>query len=101
MIKWICFELSTVYRAVGRSENPGGQYDLLGIICFPLVEIGLTNLLKSGGAMVAPAHTPGTSGDDTPGIDRKIVHNYQDVQFIFFLSTVLLGFEDNTKLHKT
>ena len=44
-------------RAVGRSENLGvcGGHNL------PLlVEIGLTDLPKSGGAMVPPA-TPGTT----------------------------------------
>ena len=48
-------------RAVGRSENPGvpvslGEHNLL-----PLVEIGLTHLPKSGGAM-APLEPPGTTG---------------------------------------
>ena len=43
-------------RAVGRSENPGGSNDVVGIIC-PLVEIGLTDLPKSGGTMAPPAPT--------------------------------------------
>ena len=51
----------TYYRAVGRSENPGvpvlfGEHNLL-----PLVEIGLTDLPKSGGTMAPPA-PPGTTG---------------------------------------
>ena len=38
-------------RAVGRSENPGVPvFYEVDIIC-PLVEIGLTDLPKSGGAM--------------------------------------------------
>jgi hypothetical protein len=46
-----------MYRAVGRSENPGvpvlfGGYNLLHV-----VEIGLTDLPKSGGAMAAPLGT--------------------------------------------
>jgi hypothetical protein len=38
-------------HAVGRSENPwgGGSDNLVGVLC-PLVEIGLTDLPKSGGA---------------------------------------------------
>ena len=48
-------------RAVGRSENPGvpvlfGDHNLP-----PLVEIGLTDLPKSGGAMATP-EPPGTTG---------------------------------------
>ena len=47
-------------RAVGRSENSGvpvlfGRHNLP-----PLVEIGLTDLTKSGGAM-APPEPPGTT----------------------------------------
>ena len=43
-------------RAIGRSENPGvpvlfdGHYP-------PMVKIGLTDLLKSGGAIAPPAPT--------------------------------------------
>ena len=45
----------SIYRAVGRSKNPGvpvlfGEHNLL-----PLVEIGLTDLPKSGGA-TPPKH---------------------------------------------
>ena len=37
-------------RAIGRPENPGGACsNMMGIICPPLVEIGLTDLSKSGG----------------------------------------------------
>ena len=38
-----------VCRAVGRSENPGrgARSNMVGIIC-PLVEIRLTDLLKTG-----------------------------------------------------
>ena len=50
------------YRVVGRSENQGGQYFLVGIIC-PPVESVLTDLSKSGGAMASP---PGTLQDDRP-----------------------------------
>ena len=42
-------------RAVARSENPGGHKELGGDnVPPPLVEIGLTDLSKSGGA-----HVPG------------------------------------------
>ena len=49
-------------RAVGRSENPGGGAicNLVGII-WPPVEIGLTDLPKSGGA-VPPPEPPAPTG---------------------------------------
>ena len=43
------------YRAVARSENSGGMYYWVGIICPHLVEIGLTDLPKSGEAHAPPA----------------------------------------------
>ena len=43
------------FRAVARSENPGGHIVLGGNNVPPLVEIGLTDLPKSGGARVPPA----------------------------------------------
>ena len=46
-------------RVVGRSENPGVPVG--GDNLSPLVEIGLTDLPKSGCAMAHPAH-PGTAG---------------------------------------
>ena len=42
-------------RAVARSENPGGHIVLGGDSVPPLVEIGLTDLSKSGGAQAPPA----------------------------------------------
>ena len=42
-------------RAVARSENPGGHVILGGDNVPPLVEIGLTDLPKSGGARAPPA----------------------------------------------
>ena len=48
-------------RAVGRYENPGVPVLFGGQNLPPLVEIGLTDLPKSGGAMAPPAH-PGTTG---------------------------------------
>ena len=51
------------YRAVGRSENPGVP-DLFGGHNLPhLVEIGLTDLSKSGGA----------PGDDRPEVHYTIL----------------------------
>ena len=49
------------YRAVGRSENLRIPVLFGGHNLPPLVEIGLTDLPKSGGAMVPPA-PPGTTG---------------------------------------
>ena len=48
-------------RAVGRSENPGVPVLFGGHYLPPLVEIGLTDQPKSGGAM-APRHPSGTAG---------------------------------------
>ena len=56
---------STECRAVGRSENPGVPVLFGGHNLPPLVEIGLTALPKSGGAM-AP---PGTPRDDGPVVN--------------------------------
>ena len=54
-----------VSRAVGRSENPWGPVLFGGHNLSPLVEIGLTDLPKSGGAMVPPT-PPGTTGLVSP-----------------------------------
>ena len=43
-----------LFRAVGRSENLGARRNAAGII-WPLVEIGLTGLPKTGGASDPPA----------------------------------------------
>ena len=48
-------------RAVGRSENLGVPMLFDGRNLTPSVEIGLTDLPKSGGAMAPPA-PPGTTG---------------------------------------
>ena len=57
----IChFLMMTQHRAVGRSENPGVPVLFGGHNLPPLVEIGLTDLPKSGGAMAPPA-PPGTT----------------------------------------
>ena len=48
-------------RAVGRSENPVVPVSFGGHNLPPLVEIELTDLPKSGGAM-APTVSPGTTG---------------------------------------
>ena len=50
-------------RTVGRSENPGVPVLFGGRNLHPLVEVGLTDLPKSGGSM---APRPGTSWDDRP-----------------------------------
>ena len=47
-------------KAVGRCENPGVPAFFSGHNLPPLVEIGLTDLPKFGGA-IAPAAPPGTT----------------------------------------
>ena len=49
-------------RAVGRSENPGMPVLFGGHNLFPLVEIGSTDLPKTGSAMAPPA----PPSDDRP-----------------------------------
>ena len=59
--------LIPTFVASGPSEGlkiRGCQYYLVGIICPPLVEIGLTDLPKSGGAMA----NPGTTRDERPDV---------------------------------
>ena len=51
-----------LYRAVGRSENPRVPVLFGGNNLALLVEIGLTDLPKSGGAMAPPPAPPGTTG---------------------------------------
>ena len=46
-----------INRAVAWSENPGGHIVLGGDNVPPLVEIGLTDLPKTGGARAPPAPT--------------------------------------------
>ena len=59
-IENLCLILTMNFRAVRRSENPGVPLFLLVIICPPpLVDIGLTDLPKSGGAMAFPAPPSG------------------------------------------
>ena len=53
--------VSEVSRAVGRSENLGVPVLYGGHNLLPLVEIGLIDLPKSGGAMASPAPS-GTTG---------------------------------------
>ena len=56
--------MPTTLRAVGRSENPGVPLLFGGHNLPPLVEIELTDLPKSGGAIVPPAPP---ARDDRPG----------------------------------
>ena len=46
------------FRAVGKSVNPGVPVMFGGYHMSPLVEIGLTDLPKYGGAMAPPGTTP-------------------------------------------
>ena len=65
IMKWIDVpsqeDQGTLNRAVGRPENPEIPGLFGGHNLPPLVEIGLTDLPKSGGAMAPPA-PPGTTG---------------------------------------
>ena len=58
-------ELSCQYylasRAIARSENPGGHIVLGGDNVPPLVEIGLTDLPKTGGAKAPPSDSPAST----------------------------------------
>ena len=47
---FVVLHIMCIVRAVARSENPGGHIVLGGDNVPPLVEIGLTDLSKSGGA---------------------------------------------------
>ena len=49
------------FRAFGRSESPRVPVLFVGLNLPPLVDIGLTDLQNSGGAMAPPA-PPGTTG---------------------------------------
>ena len=67
-------------RAVGRSENPGVPVSFGGDNLPPLVDIGLTDLPKSGGAMA----TPGTTGLELGYLEergcksRRNIKNFQN-----------------------
>ena len=56
------------YRAVARSENSGVPVLFGGHNLPPLVEIGLTDLPKIGGAMAPPA----SPRDDRPAIIQHL-----------------------------
>ena len=73
------------FSAVGRSENPGVPVLFGGHNRPPMVEIGLTDLPKSGGAMTPPAPS---GQDDTPSMVPNadvitkffihfVIHHYQ------------------------
>ena len=51
----VIYCISICIRAVARSENPGGLVVLGRDNVSPLVEIGLTDLPKTGGAKAPPA----------------------------------------------
>ena len=50
--------LNSIIRAVAMSENLGGTQYWVGIMCPPLVEIGLTDLPKTGGGGRTPPPAP-------------------------------------------
>ena len=58
MYNWEHDALTSKCRAVARSVNPGGLVVLGGDNVPPLVEIGLTDLPKTGGAKAPPAPPP-------------------------------------------
>ena len=55
------FQNKSRFRVIGRSENPGVPVLFGGYSLLPLVEIGLTDLPKIGGAM-SPQAPPGKTG---------------------------------------
>ena len=57
-IENICLILTMNFRVVGMSENPGVPVLFVGHNLPPLVDIGLTDLPRYGGA-VAPLGTTG------------------------------------------
>ena len=67
----------TKFRAVGGSENSGVPVLYGGHNLPPLVEIGLTDLPKFGGAMAPPA-PPGTTG--------LIIRPFKDCLTFFIVS---------------
>ena len=60
--------VSSICRAVGRSENPGVPVLFDGHNLSPVIEIGVTDLPKFGGAIATPP--PGTPMDDTLVLPR-------------------------------
>ena len=72
-----------IYRAVARSEYPGGHIVLGGDNVPPLVEIGLTDLSKSGGA--TGLHTAGRSTNIDWGLPTLF-------QFLPQIIVVVYGF---------
>jgi hypothetical protein len=73
-------------RAVARSKNPGGLVVLGGDNVPPLVEIGLTDLTKTGGAK-APLAPPG----DSP-VGKYLLHT-------FYVSPLGTFYLDHTVCH--
>ena len=73
---------STYFRPVARSENPGGLVVLWWAYSAPLVEIGLTEMSKTGGAEAPPAPT-----GDSPVFNFNIanVEKFMRMIFISFL----------------
>ena len=67
------YSLNSHDRAVARSENPGGLVVLGGDNVFPMVEIGLTDLLKTGG-LKSPQPPPLTMGLTTLDRCQENVH---------------------------
>ena len=54
-------KIAAAIRAIGGYEKSGVQTVMRGHNRSPLVEVGLTDLLKSGGTLASPA-PPGTTG---------------------------------------
>ena len=89
-------QVSCNSRAVGRSENPRVPVVMRGIICL-LVEIGLTDLPRSGGALASPA-PPGATGLSSLAVAAtmkqaqvmqatpKLYHKSNTYKLNFFLS---------------
>ena len=63
-----------IYRAVARSKNLGGLVVLGGDNVPPLVEIGLTDLTKTGGAKAPLAPPPGDGPAFINNVCYPLVH---------------------------
>ena len=71
-------------RAVARSENPGGHVVLGGDNVPPRVEIGLSDLPKTGGAHAPPPAPPLATGlgckyAGTPTVEIEILDHIENI----------------------
>ena len=88
-------------RTVGRSENPGEPVLFGGANLYPLVEIGLTDLPESGGAMALSGTTGLRVPDSESGYALSPINGthiflaYENCDF-----TIFRGFDQNIFMNK-